>query len=299
MMQQRRYLIVITLAVFLNACNRNEPTPETPVLLLQSVITSDRATEVQRITTTFTYDENDLLIERRREDTTFIKSTNTFLASQRTIRYTYVDDGLLSKSTQNIVSLTDFRTVESNFSYRNGLLVSEKIGDVINSYFYDVEGELSRTETVYSWGGTATTDYRNGIPTTYQADGNGFSRTNGDIKSYYNADLQLVRREKVDAGQVVSIEERSYHKGKSYYDALPSFKGFPYVKSEAYGEGIRDTKRIYNIEDGQRVLVEEEIFTPTFNANGFLVKNEGEDRFRLNTSSPEVNYVTYEYEYSR
>lgn len=292
-------MIVMILAVFLTACSENEPTPDTPALLLQSVITSDRETEVQRITTTFTYDENDLLIERRREDTTFFKSTNTFLASQRTIRYTYVDDGLLSRSTQNIVSLTDFRTVESNFSYRNGILVSEKIGDVITNYSYDANGELSRTETVYTWGGTATTDYSNGIPTTYQADGNGFSRTSGDIKSYYNADLQLVKREQIDGGEVISVEERSYHAGKSYYDALPNFKGFPYVKSEAYGEGISDTKRIYSIENGQRILVEEEKFIPTFNANGFLIKNEGEDRFRLNTASPKVNYVTYEYTYSR
>ena len=285
--------------MLLTACNKNDPTPESPVLLLQSVITSDRATELQRITTTFTYGENDLLIERRRDDTTFFKSSNTFLASQRIIRYTYVDDDLLSKSTQNVVSLTDFRTIESNFSYRNGMLVSEKIGDVINNYSYNEAGELSRAETVYSWGGTSTTDYQNGIPTNYQPNGSGFVGTNGNITSYFNADLQVIKREQKSGGIVTSVEERTYHAGKSYYDALPNFKGFPFVKSEAYGAGISNTKQIYNIENGQRILIEDEKFTPTFNSNGYLVKNEGEDRFELNTANPKVNYVTYEYRYSR
>ncbi|MDP5120317.1 MAG: hypothetical protein NWQ46_01885 [Spirosomaceae bacterium] len=298
-MKQRRYWLVVVLAVCLVGCNKNNPDPDSPVFLLKSVITSDRATELQRITTTFTYDENDLLIERRREDTTFFKASGTFLASQRTIRYTYVEDGLLSKSTQNIVSLTDFRTVESNFSYRNGLLVSEKVGDVITNYSYNDAGELTRTETIFSRGGSSTTDYRNGIPTSYQAEGSGFSSISGNIKSYFNADLQLIRREQINSGLVVSLEERSYHAGKSYYDALPDFKGFPFVKSETYGGGIGNVKQVFSIENGQRILIEEEKFTPIFNANGFLISNKGEDRFQLNTSSPKVNFVTYEYEYSR
>jgi hypothetical protein len=158
---------------------------------------------------------------------------------------------------------------------------------------------LSRTETVYPWGRTTATEYRNGVPLIYQAVGNGFVSISDDVKSYYNTDLQLIKREQLDAGRIISVEERSYHAGKSYYDALPNFKGFPYVKSEAYGEGIRDTKQIYSIENSQRILIEEERFIPIFDANGFLIKNEGVDRFRLDTPSPGANSVIYQYKYSR
>lgn len=298
-MNQRGYLIVMALVILLAGCNKSSPDPDAPVFLLKSVIISDRATELQSITTTFTYDENNLLIQRQREDTTFFKASGTYLASQRTIRYTYVEDGLLSKSLQNIISLTEFRTVESNYSYRNGRLVSEKIGETINNYSYNEAGELIQTETIFSRGGSSITNYRNGIPTNYEPDGNGFTTVNGTIKSYFNADLQLVKREEINAGRVVSLEERSYHAGKSYYNALPEFKGFPFVKSEAYGEGIRNSKQVYSIVNGQRILIEDEKFTPTFNANGFLIKNVGEDRFELNTANPKVNFVTYKYEYSR
>lgn len=283
----------------LTACEEKDPTPKPPILLLQSIISADRADETQHITTTFTYNEKNQLIQRERNDTTFSKSTNTYLASQRLITYTYTEDGLLSKSSQEIISLTDFRTIESNFSYRNGLLVGEKVGSVTTIYSYDASGELTEVQTTYPSGRVVVSSYQANVPLAYQEEANGYSYFDGQIKNYYNADLQLVKREQLGNGRVTFVEERSYHSGKSYYDALPQFKGFPFVKSEAYGEGILNTKTIYDLQDGEPVLTDNEKFTPTFNTEGFLIKSEGTDSYRLDTDLPQVNKVVYEYRYSR
>jgi hypothetical protein len=298
-MQRGRFLILIIIAVFFSACDKSEPIPDSPILLLQSIISADRMDELQRITTKFTYNEDSLLIGRQRNDTTYSKTSDTFLASQRKITYTYNEKALLIKSSEEVISLTDFGTVNANYSYKNNVLVAEKAGNVTTKYTYDGVGELTTIEIIYPSGYTEELDYKGNIPSTYQPVGNGYSNVRGNVKSYYNKLLQVIKREQMRDGEVVFLEERDYTAGKSFYDALPIFKGFPIVKSEAYGEGIRNSKFLYTIEDGQRILVEEEKFTPTFNANGFLIKNEGVDRFRLNTSEPEVNYVTYEYEYSR
>jgi hypothetical protein len=298
-MQRGIFLILIIIAVFFSACDKSEPIPDAPILLLQSIISADRTDELQRIMTKFTYNEDNLLIERQRNDTTYSKTLDTFLASQRKITYTYNEEALLIKSSEEIVSLTDFGTVNANYSYKNDLLVAEKAGNVTTKYTYDEVGELTKVEVIYPSGYAQELGYKGNVPLTYQSVENGYSNVRGNVKSYYNKSLQIVKREQIKDGEVVLLEERDYTAGKSFYDALPTFKGFPIVKSEAYGEGIRNSKFLYIFEDSQRILVEEEKFIPTFNANGFLVKNEGIDRFRLNTSAPEVNYVTYEYEYSR
>jgi YD repeat-containing protein len=298
-MRGRRHWIAISLAVFFFACGKDEPPPDTPILILQSIISADRKDELQRITTKFTHNENNFLIERQRNDTTYSKLSDSFSASQRKITYTYNEEGLLIKSSEEVISLTDFRTVEANYSYKNGQLVGEKNGQVTTQYTYDEAGELTKVVTTYPRGNVQEVDYNQNIPSDYEVENNGYSYLRNEVKSYYNEALQLVKREQFRDGEVTLLEERNYTSGKSYYDALPTFKGFPLVKSEAYGEGIRNTKLLYSIENGSRVLVEEEKFIPLFNANGFLLKNEGVDRFRLNTSAPEVNYVTYEYEYSR
>lgn len=299
MRKWRRYLVIVSVVACVMACEEKDSTPESPILLTQSIITADRANEIQRITTTFRYNENNQLIQRERNDTTFSKSTNTYLASQRRITYTYTEDGLLSKSSQEIISLTDFRTVESSFSYRNGLLVGEKVGSVITIYSYDTSGELTEVKSTYPSGREVVSGYQNNVPLAYQVEGNGYSYSDGQIKSYYNADLQLIKREQLSDGRVTFVEDRSYHTGKSYYDAIPLFKGFPIVKSEAYKGGILNTKTIYDLQGGGRVLTDNEKFTATFNAEGFLIKREGTDNYRLNTDSPQLNKVTYEYEYSR
>ncbi len=292
-------LRIIALAFFFAACDKNELTPDTPILLMQSVVTSDRPTELQRITTSFTYDANNRLVLRQRNDTTYSKALGTFLASQRKITYTYNPEDLLIKNSEEVISLTNFGTVNANYSYKNNVLVGEKSGNVTTLYTYDDTGELTKVATTYASGYTQEVGYNNNVPSLYQPEADGYSFLNGNVKNFYNKNLQLVKREQTRGGDLVFVEERSYTLGKSYYDALPNFKGFPFVKSEAYGGGIRTSKLLYSIVNGNRVLVEEEDFTPTFNANGFLIKNAGTDRFRMNTATPEVNYVTYEYTYSR
>jgi hypothetical protein len=162
---QQEMLIVIILAVFwMHVIGMNHTLKHRFVLI--EVITSDWTTE--GTTHYYTYIENDLLISWTGEEILRSSNLQIHFGFAAYHSYTYVDDECFPKEVRKHGQYgLSYHWVKFFFFFFVQKRCWFQALAILTATFTMLGRDWAITETVYSWG-DAITDYRNGIPTTYQ-----------------------------------------------------------------------------------------------------------------------------------
>jgi hypothetical protein len=282
------------------SCNQKDITTKTSIRLKSSIQVFEDKNEKSIFWTKYIFDSKNRLISRVLNDTTYSKSDNTFFPIATTYTYTYDENDFLINRKLDIISTASSSNSLTQFSYFENKLLRERTQNSEIVYNYDDEGKLKNTVlTSLSSGNKQITEYSDDVPKNLQKTQDGYLIKNINNASYYDTNLLIKRFESFINGVVVYFENYEYAQGKTPISALPEWKGFPKIKSLTYRSNIEKSKIKYNIVNGQNVLFEERVLSQDFNEEGYLLKNKGYDLFNIGTSKELKRTLEFTYQYEK
>lgn len=301
MFSRKIYFLLIALVVFafgISACDNNDPEPEKQIRLSSYELRFDEESEINTFWTRYSFDEGGRITQILFNDTTFLKARNQFETTTTTNTYTYDSNGFLTKRNTKVSSIFQERESEITYEYVDGRLDLENFGNRVTEYRYNSDGTVKETiATSLNSGNKAVLKYQNSIPEGVNKTTDGYLLEDENEKLFYDEKLREIRYERYRDGDLYFERNKEYGPPKLHLSTLPLFKGWPAIKDFDARNGIEISLESYVYEAGQKTPVENKQMTPSYNAEGYIESNVGIESLDLNTDSPRVRQLKFNYYY--
>lgn len=294
---KKRVGLLLLALLCLQACKPLDPGPEKQIRLKSYQLMFDDSKELNVFWVTYSYDQ-ERISKIAFNDTTYYKATKQFEPKESVFLYTYDEEGFLIKRTSSVTSLFQNSKTEVAYQYENGRLDLENFGNRVTEYRYDEKGNVKETiSTSLINGSKSFLKYNNNVPEELVQQGEVFLREDANEKIYYDSNLLELKYESYRNGALYFERSKTYAPPKLHLNALPNFKGFPTIKSFSYRNGIEKSTYSFIYENGQKKPVYTRALTQTYNPEGFLIRNRGEEILDQNSDSPTTRKLDFIYNY--
>lgn len=291
------YLMLLSVCM-INSCKTTDPQPEQKIRLKSFELRFDDDRETNVFWTTYTYNEKDLIGQVVFNDTTYNKTRNQFESTESIYTYFYNEEDFLIRRTGTVISIFQNRSSEIIYQYTDGRLDLENFGDRVTEYRYDAVGNVVETiSTSLTNGNKSFLKYNNNIPAGVDPNGTGYLQEDDDEKIFYNSEVLEEKYERYVDGKLFFERNKTYAPPKLHLGALPDFKGWPLIKSQSFRNGIEKSIRSFIYENGEKIPVTTRELTQTYNAEGFLSSNRGQELLNQNTTEPITRKLDFFYNY--
>ena len=292
-----RVLIFAAFSSLILSCSKSEKGPAKYRLSSYRQV-YESAKEILTYTGKYEYSKSGLLVSETQRDTTFYKALDQYVPVRTDITYVYDEQGFLKQKIRAAISIQVTNTLITDYEYDNGLLSLERTGNRIIEYRYEANGRLKTTiSNLLSNGSKTVTEYDDDIPKSLVKTTDGFVIQNSNETTYLDQQLLVKRYERTSGGSLVFEQDYQQDKNGLPEGFLPTFKGFPKIKSFAYRKGVERQIITYQTISGKRVLSDEKNLNPEFDQYGKLVKNKGIEQTNLETTNPIRKELTFTWTY--
>ncbi|SOE20861.1 hypothetical protein SAMN06298216_1341 [Spirosomataceae bacterium TFI 002] len=296
--QRVHILVIIVIGLLgIQACKTTDPSPAQQIRLKSYELRFDDNKELNVFWTTYSFD-GEKISKIVFNDTIYNKTTDQFESTETIHDYTYDSDGFLIKRASSVISIFQNTQSEIKYGYENGRLDLENFGSRVTEYRYDEKGNVKETiSTSLVNGNKSYLKYNNNIPEGVEKDADGYIQKDDNEIIYYNTDLLEHKYELYRNGALFFERNKTYAPPKLHLSSLPDFKGFPLIKSFAFRNGIEKSISSYVYENGQKLPVNTRNLVQTYNDEGFLKSNRGEEIINQNTQNPISRKLDFFYNY--
>ncbi|MFT4733499.1 MAG: hypothetical protein ACI9K1_000451 [Arcticibacterium sp.] len=294
----RKLTILFLLTISFSACEKKivENEKKTHLKSYRTVYTEPDKIEVYR--GTYSYDENHRLLSENQNDTTYLLNSNQIIPVKTTITYEYNQEGFLTKTTRDALSIRLTATSITTYDYENGLLSREDLGNRLKEYLYGANDKLTSTIlTSFVTGNKTVIQFEDNIPKDLVKTSLGYHFENGNEKTFLDDNLLVTRFEKYKEDLLIFEQDFQQSKTGLPQLLLPNFKGWPKIKAFEYQKGVEKEIITYQYIDGKKTLSDRKVLNNTFDAKGNLVKNEGFEEINKETTKPLSRTLLFEYAY--
>jgi hypothetical protein len=272
--------------------------PNKKSYLSKTVLKFEDPNQTTVLTTSYTYNFKNQLVNRVFSDTTFNKRDNTYFPVLNTTDYVYNEAGFLLSRNIEVLSTTTYLKTKTEYQYQNSLLSKEITETREISYIYDTAGNLTKVISKNkSNGREEITEYEGSVPKGFTKVSNGFIIEDSEKKAFYNQKLLLEKVEYFRNGILGFREFYQYPTSGLPFEYLPDFKGFPEIKSFSYRNSLDQHIRKYRIQNGSETLIEEKKVDFLADNNGKIIEGIGFENLAIGSTGGNSRKLNFKYIY--